>query len=47
MLEWDNGEKAALADALCRETDSVQCRKILGSTDIPQIFKEYLCESLG
>ncbi|MDE7222310.1 MAG: hypothetical protein K2O34_00845, partial [Acetatifactor sp.] len=47
LLEWDNGEKAALADALCKETDSVQCGKILESADIPPIFKEYLCESLS
>lgn len=47
LLEGDNGEKAALADALCKETDNVTCGKILECSAIPQIFKDFLCESLG
>lgn len=46
LLEWDNGEKAALANALCKEADNTQCRKILADSAIPQIFRDYLCESL-
>ena len=47
LLEGDNGEKAALADALCKETDNVTCGKILECSAIPQIFKDFLCEILG
>lgn len=45
-LEWDNEKKAALADALCRETHMPKRRELLEKAALPEIFKAYLCESL-
>lgn len=45
LLEWDNGEKAALAHTLCKETDNGQCGKILESCAIPPVFKDFLWEN--
>ena len=46
LLEWDNGEKAALADALCQEEDQAQCVTILQNASLPGVFKDFLMESL-
>lgn len=46
QLEWDNGEKAALADALCKETDRQQRRDLVEHAVLPEIFKTYLLEIL-
>ena len=46
LLEWNNGEKSALSDALCAETDPARCRLLLEQSGMPKVYRDFLYESL-